>query len=228
METIRHIERAVLRSRRLPPLVIGLALLVLAGVVALAMLQARQRIRAQIAGRDTEVLYAVALWHYGEDVKEGLAGPGTNAGGQLSVALKSSELRGVLGVRLFDPEGNFVESFPVDVIEENLPRAHLPALKALRPVSRFLPRAEMAGLFYPNETAPSGRIPLLEVFVPLHAEKGPLAGVVQFLVEGHSIAADYARLDRSLATSAILAFGAGGTILSATLAWAFRRLWRAQ
>lgn len=228
MERIRHIEQTVLQSRRLPALVIGLALLVLAGVVVFATLQARQRIRAQIAGRDAEVLYAVALWHYGEDVKEGFAGPGMNDGDQLSVALKSSQLRGVLGVRLFDPEGNFVESFPLDVIEQDLPRAHLPALKALRPVSRFLPRAEMAGLFYPNKTAPTGQIPLLEVFVPLHTEKGPLAGIAQFLVEGHSIAAEYARLDRFLATQAVLAFGAGGTILAATLAWAFRRLRRAQ
>src|ERR1043165_7405803 len=74
MKTIRHIEQAVLRSRRLPASVIGLALVVLAGVVAFATLQARQRIRAQMAGRDSEVLYAVALWHYGEDVKEGMAG----------------------------------------------------------------------------------------------------------------------------------------------------------
>lgn len=227
MEQIRHIEQAVLRSRRLPALVIGLALAVLAGVVLLATLEARQSIREQIAGRDSDALYAVASLLYSGDVKEGLAGPTLNAGDQLSIALKSSELRGVLGVRLFDPEGHFIESFPLYVTEQDLPPAVLASLKALRPVSQFHPHAVLAGLFYPDDTAPMGRIPLLEVFVPLHTEQGPLAGIAQFLVEGHSIAAAYARLDRDLARQALLAFAAGGTILAGALVWAFRRLRRA-
>jgi len=228
MEKIRHLEQTVLQSRRLPALVIALALAVLAGVVVLATLQARQRIREQIAGRDGEVLYAIALWHYAEDVKEGLAGPALSAGDQLNVALKSSELRGVLGVRLFDPDGRFIDSFPLYVTEEDLPQEHLSTLKTLRPVSRFHPRAEMAALFYPGDTAPTNTIPLLEVCVPLHAENGPPAGIAQFLVEGHSIQGEYANLDRLLATRAVFAFAAGGTVLAATLAWAFRRLRRAQ
>ena len=227
MEKIRNIEQTLFRSLRLPALVIGLALVVVAGVVVLATLEARQRIREQIAGRDSEVLYAVASLHYTEDVREGLAGPTLNAGDQLSIALKSSELRGVLGVRLFDPDGHFVESFPLYVTEQDLPPAHQSALKAMRPVSEFHPHAEMAGLFYPDDSAPTGKIPLLEVFVPLHTENGPLAGIAQFLVEGHSIVAEYARLDRHLARQALLAFTAGGTILATALAWAFQRLRRA-
>ncbi len=227
MENVRQIEQAVIRSRRLPVLATVMALAVLAGVVALAALQARQRIREQIAGRDAEVLHAVALWQYAEDVKNGLAGPVLNAGDQLNVALKSSELRGVLGVRLFNADGQFIESFPLYVIEQDLPRKHLPALKSLRPVSVFHPRASMAALFYPDDTAPTNSIPLLEVCVPLHTENRPLAGIAQFLVEGHSIQAEFTNLDRLLATRAVLAFGAGGTILGAALVWAFGRLRRA-
>ena len=227
MPTLHPIEPATLRSRWVPAFVIGLSLFVLAGVIALATLQARQRIREQIAGRDADVLHAVAQLHYAEDVRDGLAGPTLNAGDQLSIALKSSELRGVLGVRLFDPEGNFVESFPLNVIEGNLPEEHLPTLRKLRPLSRFHSRAEMAALFYPDESAPTNAIPLLEACVPLHAENAPLAGIAQFLVEGHSIAAEYGRLDRLLATQALLAFSAGGLILAIALAWAFRRLRRA-
>ena len=228
MESVRQIEEAVIRSRRLPVLIIGMALAVLAAVVTFAALQARQRIREQIAGRDAEVLYAVALWHYAEDVKDGLTGPIPSVSDQLNVALKSSELRGVLGVRLFDAEGLFIDSFPLYVTEQNLPRKHLPALKALRPASQFHPRAAMAALFYPDETAPTNTIPLLEVCVPLHTENGSLTGIAQFLVEGNSIQAEYANLDRLLATRAFLAFGAGGIILGAALGWAFRRLRRAQ
>ncbi len=228
METIRHLGQTMLRSRRLPALMIALALLVLAGVLALATFQARVRIREQLIGRDGAVLQAVALWHYAQDVENGLAGPTLAAGDPLSIALKSSQLRGVLGVRLFDPEGGLIESFPPYVIEGELPEATLAKLKTMQPASRFKPRAELAALFYPDETAPTGQIPLLEVAVPLHTGNGPLAGIAQFLVEGHSLAAEFARLDRHLAWQAGLAFAGGGGILSVALTWAFRRLRRAQ
>jgi signal transduction histidine kinase len=228
MNRIQQIEQAGSRSRRLPALVIGLALAVLAAVVGLSTLQVRERIREQIAGRDGEVLHAVALQHYAEDLEEGLAGPIANPGEQLSIVLKSAALRGVLGVRLFDATGRFVESFPLYVTEQGLSADAVRQLRALRPVSRFLPRVEMAGLFYPDDSAPSGIIPLLEVLVPLHSEGGTLAGIAQFLVEGHSIAVEYARLDRNLARQASAAFAAGGVILSGALLWAFRRLQRAQ
>lgn len=226
MPSLPSIEPTVLRSRWLPTFVITLSLLVLAAVIVLATLQARQRIREQIAGRDADVLHAVAQLHYTEDVRAGLAGPTLNAGDQLSIALKSSELRGVLGVRLFDPEGEFVESFPLNVIEGSLPRAHLPKLKKLQPLSRFHRQATMAGLFYPDVTVPTNSIPLLEVCVPLHAENAPLAGIAQFLMAGHGIAAEFARLDRLLAIQGLLAFTTGGSILAVALAWAFHRLRR--
>ncbi len=228
MDRIQQIEQAVLRSRRLPALVIGLALAVLAGVVALSTLQVRHGIREQIAGRDGEALHAVALQRYAEDVEEGLAGPITNPGEQLGIVLKSAQLRGVLGVRLFDAGGRFVESFPPYVTEQGLTAEQARHLRTLRPLNRFHPRIEMAGLFYPDESAPTGSIPLLEVLVPLHGDDQTLAGIAQFLVEGHSIAAEYARLDRDLALQASTAFAAGGGILTAALLWAFRRLQRAQ
>ena len=218
----------MLRSRRLALLVSVLALAVLAGVVLLATLQTRQRIREQIAGRDGEVLYAVALLNYAEDAEEGLAGTALNSGDQLTIAVKGSQLRDVLGVRLFDSEGRFVESFPPYVTETGLPESILPALRSLRPVSRYYPKAPLAALFYSDDDAPSGDLPLLEVCVPLHADNGPLAGIAQFLVAGHSIRAEYARLDRHLAVQATLAFAAGGTILAFALGWAFRRLRRSQ
>jgi signal transduction histidine kinase len=228
MERIRNIEEALVRSRRVAALVIVLALAVLAGVVTITTLQVRQRVREQIAGRDGEVLYAVALLYYAEDLAEGLADPIADPGNQLSIVLKSAQMRGVLGVRLFDAHGRFVESFPATVIEGELAGGDLPKLRALRPLSRFHARASMSQLFYPDESATGEEIiPLLEVNVPLHSGNGPLAGVAQFLVEGHSIAAEYALLDRHLALQAAAAFGAGAAILTAAFSWALRRLRRA-
>jgi signal transduction histidine kinase len=229
MGKINQIERLLMRSQQMTLLVIALALAVLAGVVALTTLQVRARIREQIAGRDGEALYAVASMLYAQDVEDGLEGPISDPGNQLNLALKSSQLRGVLGVRLFHPDGHWVESFPDDVTILVLATDTLPKLKRLQTSSRFLPRVPMRELFYPDQNGPrTGEIPLLEVNVPLHAENGPLAGIAQFLVEGHSIAAEYSRLDRHLARQGLAEFTVGGALLSGALAWAFRRLRRAQ
>jgi len=216
------------RISRLPALVIVLALGVLAAVVVVSTLQLQESIRQQIAGRDGEALYAVALMLYADEVGQGPGGPTEDAGDQLGIALRCAQLRGVLGVRLFSAEGRFIESFPLDVIESTLSDGVMPELEQLRPVSRFRPRVSLWEVFYPDErvtkTAP---IPLLEVNVPLHSADKPLAGIAQFLVEGQGIAMEYARLDKRLAWQAFTAFGVGGIVLTIALGLAFKHLNRA-
>jgi signal transduction histidine kinase len=232
METIPHLESLLRRFRRLPWLVLGLSLAILAGAILALTWQVRGRIREQIVGRDGEVLHAVALMEYANDVQAGLAGPTTDPGSQLGVVLKSAELKGVLGVRLFDPAGRLVETFPPDLRDGRLLPTDLPRLQSLRPACRFHPAVQLSGLFLPVKTAspqPDPFVPLLEVIVPLHTADNPrLAGIAQFLIEGQGIAADYARLDRHLALQGLGAFAAGGGLLAAALGWAFRRLRRAQ
>ena len=71
-------------------------------------------------------------------------------------------------------------------------------------------------------------VALLEVNIPLREDgTAPLAGLAQFLMNGTSIAREYAELDRHLALQSALAFMAGGSILAAGLALAFRRVQRA-
>lgn len=227
MDRVRQIEKILLRSRRLPAFVISLVLLVLGAVVALSTWQVRDGIRGQIAGRDAEVLNTVAQMHHAQDEKEGLSL--TADADQMNIVLKTAQLRGVLGVRLFSRDGDFVESFPIALLEAELPQEQLPSLKKLQPISRFHPRMQLFRLFYPDETVdPTATAPILEVIVPLHRDGGSLDGIAQFLIEGHSIAAEYARLDRRLALQAFVAFLAGGALLAGTLIWAFHRLQRAQ
>ncbi len=228
MERVLHIQKLLLRSRRLPWLVAGLTLLVLAGTILLASLQLREKIREQIASRDGEILHAVSLMEYAEDVKQGLTGPITDLGSQLSVVLKSSQLKGVLGVRLFDGAGRFVETFPPAVREGRIDPRDLSALKHLRPVSHFQTGVRLSELFLgetAGDPADDRDLPLLEVNVPLHTEADAhLAGIAQFLLEGHSIAAEFDRLDRHLLLQGLAAFGAAGGILALAIGWAFRRL----
>ena len=224
MEKVFQIKSLALRCRPLPLLIIGLALAILASAVLFTSLQVRKKIREQIAGRDGEVLYAVALLAYEAEVQENsFAGPAA----QLTVLLKTSQLKGVMGARLFDPAGSFIQAFPPEVVENRLDRDDLQLLKNLRPVSHFTEAALLADLFLekPNTAPAQTRIPLLEVNVPLHAQsERQLAGVAQFLIEGQSIAREFARLDRHLILQGLGTLFAGGGLLTLAIVLAFRRL----
>lgn len=232
MEKIAHLRQLVLRSKRLPGLVLGLTLLILTAATGLTTWQVREGIRQQIARRDGEVLHAVVLMEYENDVAQGLAEPISDVGSQLNVVLKSSQLKGVLGIRLFDPAGRFVEAFPPYVREHSLHPSDLPPLAALKPICHFRPQQPAHELFYSErEEAVSerDRLPVLEVNVPLHASQDRrVAGIAQFLLEGHSIAAEYQQLDRQLIRQALVVIAVGGGILVLALTWAFRRLHASQ
>src|SRR5690242_20942396 len=99
MERVLQIQKLLLRSRRLPWVVIGLSLAVLAGAIGVTTEQTRQRIRNQMVGRDGEVLDAVALMQQPEPGET--VGPLDDPANQLLVVLKTSRLSGVMGARLF-------------------------------------------------------------------------------------------------------------------------------
>ncbi|HXT40499.1 MAG TPA: HAMP domain-containing sensor histidine kinase [Candidatus Angelobacter sp.] len=226
MERISHFEQLLLRSRRLSWVLIGVTLVILAATILLATLQLRARTREQIVRRDGEVLHAVALMQLEADAPEiELLGPITDPENQLSVVLKTSRLKGVLAARLFGANGRFVGAFPFDVREATVDAHTLATLNRLTPVSRFLPDVRWSSLFLPEEPAPEKTMSVLEVNVPLHmGGAGPLIGIAQFNIEGSTIAAEFARLDRHLALQGLIAFFVGGGILTLAIAWAFRRL----
>ena len=123
---------------------IGLALVVLAGVILASVLHLRQHLRTQIVDRYGEILDAVAAMQYFDDKASGdTIAPLDDPGEQLQLVLKTSHLRNVIGVRLFSPEGKFVNAVPAYISEATLPPADLASLRALTPVSRFYPKARL-------------------------------------------------------------------------------------
>src|SRR6185503_13947040 len=205
----------------------------LAGTILFATLQLRSKIREQIAGRDGEVLDAVAFMYLAADLPDiELVGPLTDPGNQLDVVLKTSRLKGVVAARLFDTNGHFARAFPPTVREAGLDAQSLRGLHELKPVSRFHRAVRSSTLFLPPENSspdPEWTLPLLEVNVPLHTGADrQLLGIAQFIIEGQSIAAEYSQLDRHLARQALVAFLVGGGILVLTMIGAFRRLRGAQ
>jgi len=226
MERITQIEQLFLRSRRLPWVLIGVTLLILAATILLASLQLRAEIRKQIAGRDGEVLHPVAILQLEAEIE--LLGPITDPANLLPVVLKTSRLlKSVVATRLFDANGRFVEAFPPYVQEGALEAENLPALRRLKPVSHFLQAVPLSRLFLPEDDAPEAdkTIPLLEVNVPLHAgAENRLIAIAQFNIEGSGIAAEFQQLNQHLALQGLIAFFVGGGILVITITWAFRRL----
>jgi signal transduction histidine kinase len=228
MEKLLHMQQALLRSRRLPLVVIAFTLIVLAATIAITTRQVRSRIREQIASRDGEVLHAVATMQMEQSAADlELTGDAADPWNQLAVVLETSRPRGVMGTRLFDAGGEFVAPFPPNVREARLNPRDVSELRALRPVSRFYPAVPPDTLFYPegSQAVPGPARPVLEVNVPLHTTaEGPLLGIAQFLIEGHSLAGEFARLDRHLVYQSVIAFLAGSGLLAVSLGWAFRRL----
>ncbi len=235
METIRRVQQRLLRSRRLPALGIALTLLILAGIISLGMLQLRQKIRAQILSRDADILHGVAqMVQVNKETDKELGGQIENLPDQFAVALQVSQLNqfnGVIATRVFETNGRFAAALPAHVAEASLAPGDLSELERLRPVGRFHAKARIAALFLPGTTALATRTqtaPLLEVLIPLHRQEPPaLLGVVQFLIDGRNVAAQFSALDRNLFVEAGLAFGAGSLIIVTALGWAFRRLQRA-
>ena len=220
--------RPLAHARWAGGLVIGLALAVLGGTLAWAALDLRARVRAQIVQRDAEILDAVTVMQHLNDQTAGeTIAPLDDPGEQFQLALKVSRLRNVLGVRLYDGEGKFVNAFPAYITETALPAADLARLRQLEPVSYFSPGARMEeqDLLAETNSAPAD---LLFVEVPLRtAGQTRPAGVIQFLMDGRSIARQYADLDRNLMWKFATAFLAGAAVLTAGLGFALRRVRRA-
>ncbi len=205
-----------------------MALVVLASVLTWAALNLRRSITAEISDRAGEILDSVAAAQYLDDRQSGqtlttLDDPTE----QIQLALKVSRLRDVIGVRLFAADGRFVNAFPAYVAEGTLAPADLAGLQSLHPVNHFLPHARLEDQeLLPETNSPA--VPLLLVNIPLRADDQPrLVGVIQFIMNGSSLARQYATLDRQLAEEFALAWVVAGGLLFVVLVGAFGRLQRA-
>ena len=231
METIRRIHQRLLRSRRLPAAGIGLTLLILASTIVFGTHQLRVKIRAQIVGRDADILHGVAqMVQVMQESDKELGSQLEQLPDQFAIALQISELNqfnGVIATRLFQTNGQFAAALPPNVSEAQLRSEDLDRLRGIKPVSRFHDAMRIAEIFMPGGTtiASGHTAPVLEVLIPLHRQdQSTLLGAVQFLIDGGNIAEQFQALDRHLIGQAALAFVAGGLIMTLALTWAFRRL----
>lgn len=207
---------------------IAIALGVLAVTVFSGLLFVRELVREQIARRDAEALHATTLMEQLEDAPSDGIEVRTDEQIGFDAAVRASRLKGVLGIRFFNADGVFSDTFPATVQPHPLGRDALEAVRALKPHNQFIADTPLTDVFIYLPQFASGRIariPTALITVPLYQrDTKKLAGAAQFIVEGGSIAEEYARLDGRLFTIAVSTFAVSGTMLVAMLWPAYRRV----
>lgn len=228
MKKTANLEKLMPRTRRAMALGIVLALAVLAATILTGWWFVRGLVREQIAQRDAEALHATTLMEQLDAVS--LNGNEVRTEEQIGfdAAILASRLKGVMGIRFYDTNGTFADSFPATILPLPLRRSAFESVRALKPHSHFSRATPLGAVFiYRPEfaTNPVSRVPTLEVTVPLHRRAASqFAGAAQFIVEGESIAAEFARLDHHLTQISLITFGVASLLLVAMLWPAFRRV----
>ncbi len=223
-----NLDQFIPQTRRAFALGVNFALAVLAVTVFAGVMFVRGLVREQIVQRDAEALHATTLMEQldaaalnGNEVRD-------DAQIGFDAAVLASRLKGVMGIRFFEPSGKFKDSFPATIQPKPLGREPARAVAALKPHTCFRPETPLSAVFIYLPQFATGnvtRVPTLEVTVPLHRRNtDKLAGAAQFIVEGQSIAAEYARLDRRLIEIGIGTFAVAGSVLVVMLWPAFRRM----
>ncbi len=224
------IDRFVPASRKAFALGLVFVLSVLLATVLAGVLYFRGIVRVQIASRDADSLYATTLMQQ-LDARSRVEGDLGDEQVGFEAALLASRLKGVLGIRFFDEDGQFKDSFPANIQPKKLAAWAREPLARRKPSSSFAPEMPLDQVFIYRPEFASGkiaRVPILEIVVPLlKRDSTNIVGSAQFVIEGQSIAEEYARLDRNLAVMAALAIFLAGAILILLLWPIFRRLERA-
>jgi signal transduction histidine kinase len=221
-------EKLIPQTRRAFGLGVGLVLIVLAATILSGVLFVRGLVREQIAQRDAEALHATTLMEQLDATN--INGSEVRSDEQIGfdAAILASRLKGVMGIRFYDTNGVFTDSFPATILPLPLGKGALKSVRTLKPYSRFHPDTPLSVVFIylPQfATGTVARLPTLEVTVPLHRrDTEKFAGAAQFIVEGQSIADEYAHLDQHLIQFAVVTFIIAGLLLVAMLWPAFRRV----
>jgi signal transduction histidine kinase len=196
-------------------------LAVFGGLVAGITFTLRGQLRDEVLRREAQAMDAVAQLEISD-----LAGAAASPSSEdlFTAVLKSTRLRGVFAVQLFDAAGALRDALPI--MPEHAPAPDWP-LPLDAPLARYNARGswDAAYGFGPQLEGDTLK-PLLEIFVRLHAPKADTkaTGVARYWLDGGSVAAEFARLDRRLMQQAGLAFLGGAILVALVLAVAFARL----
>lgn len=222
------LDKFIPRTRSAFGFGIMIALLVLGLTVSSGLLLVRNMVRKQIVRRDAVALHATMLMEQIDIEEMDELDIRTDEQICFDAAVRSSRLREVMGIRFYDTAGTFYDSFPATIQPQPLRAASLESIRRFQPIGEFLQEEPLDAVFiYLPEfsNGPAARSAMLEVTVPLHQRNTKkLLGAAQFIIEGQSVAGEYAQLDHNLLRYALSTFLIAGLLMVAMLWPAFRRV----
>ena len=204
--------------------VVVLTAAVFAGAVAFVTDGLRRGLEEQVVLREAATLAAVAAMQF-EVAQEELATAGADpASAILPAMLRTTRLRGVLALGLYDGGGRFTSTIQGQWTEQAAPADSWREISAGRPFGRWHPDKPLDEVLE-EQSPPRGRAPLLEAWVPLVSQDGAkLAGAAQIWIEGTALKAELKAIQRRIRVQAVGAWGAGTAIIVLAFMWAFQRL----
>ncbi len=216
--------------KKFSPLVAGcsilVVLLILGGLVTSVSFKLRKEIRKQIINRDAQVLYPVVLKELADLIEEEIIDDLFDGEIELlPVVLETSELKGVIAARIFNPLGNLESAIPKTFVNGVIRPSDMNKLNALNPVSHYYPNAALD--FFITKLSNPETIPLLEVILPLHASHSDeVLGFAHYLIDGRDIKREFEELDHNITQQAGIAFGTAAIIIILILSGTFRWLYK--
>ncbi len=215
----------------LPIIVIGCSVAILALTIYLAQQHLRSHLRRQLVAREAQAVFALWAGHWAAKASDASDWNSHRPADQLAAILETSQLRhvkGLLGTRLFDLQGNLVVAVPSHLADARIPDEEWQSLKAFSPLGRFHSAVHFSDLFLakPGEQGQSEAVtPILDIKIPLTTpDEANLVGAAQLIFDGHSLAAEYANLDHRLWLQSIVIFLVSGSVLGTWLGASFHWL----
>lgn len=188
--------------------------------VITGMLLFRAEIRHQILQRDGVLLTNVAGYLHEPAERTEFANWDL-----VELAVASSQIKGIIAVRVFRPVDDLVEQVPDSLYAVSLAAPDKQVLNAGEPVIRYFDAYPLYSLFSDNhEIYLAEQAPLVEVIAPLVDESGTTTAAIQYWLDGAEVAGEFAQLDQYLTTLGSLFILGGGIIFAIVFLYARNRL----
>lgn len=188
--------------------------------VAAGILLFRSAVREQILQRDGSLLTNVS--HYLHQSGESSALANWDL---VNLAADSSQIEGIIAVRVFRPVETLVEQVPDSLYAVSLSEADQQVLLHGEPVIRYFASYPMYSLFSDiEEFEHQESAPLVEVIAPLVGEAGNTTASIQYWLDGAEVATEFSHLDQQLLLLGLLFIFGGGTLVSVVFLYARNRL----
>jgi len=193
-------------------------LLIFAGALGVMAFKFRSMLINQILTREFESLQSVVLMHMDESESEPETFDDPDA--LLTVVLKTSRLKGVIGATLFDAQGRLVSSFPEGLKppEAYTPQRQLSLPKLTSPFAEVRTFDSMDQIFESSRPVQNQKVAVLFVSTALKtSNESASRGSAVFLVEGETTRSEIAALTRGLIVFSALVFILGSGSISVFL-----------